>query len=292
MNHENIVEFIGKACVGDVDFPTRVKNLLSSLGELSISQLNDHLAVAGFIPEIFSHDSTEEKMYAKYCDILIFGCLEQMGLEARLCEERADYADVVAEKKGSYRIVADGKAFRLSRTALNPKDYKIEPLDGWRKKASADYACLVGPLGQFPGNDSRLYREAVQTNATLLTYIHLQFILSTKNPNKFNYEALWNTSSEIRKSGSAISGDLYWSKVEEALCRCIGASKSDLERFIEKARQHANSQANKEAGYWETEKKKILSLTKEELQAMLLDSQKIQQKIDTIKEKQTKWNKG
>ena len=67
-----------------------------------------------------------------------------MSMDSRLCEERGDYADVIAKTK-NYTIVADAKGFRLSRTALNPKDYKIEALNGWRKKLKETMLFLLPP---------------------------------------------------------------------------------------------------------------------------------------------------
>ncbi len=73
--------------------------------------------------------------------------------------------------------MADAKGFRLSRTALNPKDYKIEALNGWRRKANGNYAVLVAPINEFPKGRSRLYKEAAIYNILMISYSHLIYIL-------------------------------------------------------------------------------------------------------------------
>lgn len=54
--------------------------------------------------------------------------------------ERADAADVEVVCD-SYSFVADAKVFRLSRTAKNQKDFKVQAMDGWRN--TKDFAMVV-----------------------------------------------------------------------------------------------------------------------------------------------------
>ena len=70
------------------------------------------------------------------------------------------------------------KAFRLSRTAKNQKDFKVEALSKWRK--DKDFACFICPLYQYPKNTSQIYRQAIERNVTLLSYIHLVYMLLTE----------------------------------------------------------------------------------------------------------------
>lgn len=84
----------------------------------------DHLRLCGNIPEAYSHDSSEEKLYSKYTDSLLRFTYREMGLKSVVLTERADVADVDTFAK-DYSFVADAKAFRLSRTAKNQKDFKF-----------------------------------------------------------------------------------------------------------------------------------------------------------------------
>ena len=72
------------------------------------------------IPEKYGHDSSEEKLYSKYTDAVVSEALSAMGLNSVILDARAVSADVQA-RATSYSLVADAKAFRLSRTAKNQK---------------------------------------------------------------------------------------------------------------------------------------------------------------------------
>ena len=107
------------------------------------SRLIDHLRLCGNIPEEFQHDSSEEKLYSKNTDVLLSFAYKDMGLKSLVLSERGDSADVEAIAK-QYSFVADAKAFRLSRTAKNQKDFKIQALDNWKK--GKPHAMVYCPL--------------------------------------------------------------------------------------------------------------------------------------------------
>ncbi|MCL1880593.1 MAG: HindIII family type II restriction endonuclease [Oscillospiraceae bacterium] len=85
----------------------------------------DILTQIGTIPESISHDSTEEKLFSKVSDSVLSRAFCEIGLKSKVLIERADSADVIAESNiHGYTLVADAKAFRLSRTAKNQKDFE------------------------------------------------------------------------------------------------------------------------------------------------------------------------
>ena len=91
--------------------------------------LLDHLRLCGVVPEQYGRDSSEEKLYSKYTDAVTSESLAAIGLRSSLINTRADAADVQARGR-AYSLVADAKAFRLSRTAKNQKDFKVQAMDG------------------------------------------------------------------------------------------------------------------------------------------------------------------
>ena len=97
-------------------------------------------------------------------------------MDVEIIQERGGRADVLVRCE-EYSVIGDSKAFRLSRTALNPKDFKLAAMNTWRQNDDADYACLIGPYHDFPGSRSRLYKESVEYGVTLLSYSHLRYIL-------------------------------------------------------------------------------------------------------------------
>jgi len=97
------------------------EEISKEIKENGIEALLGHLRLCGAIPEIYGHDSSEEKLYSKYTDVVIHEAYSYMGFNSLVLKERADVADVECVNN-DYSFVADAKAFRLSRTAKNQKD--------------------------------------------------------------------------------------------------------------------------------------------------------------------------
>jgi hypothetical protein len=132
--------------------------------------LLEHLRLCGTIPEQYGHDSSAEKLYSKYTDTVINESMTAIGLRSIVIDARGDSADVQA-RTDSYSLVADAKAFRLSRTAKNQKDFKVQAMDGWR--SGLDYAVIVCPIYQLPTRTSQIYQQAIARNVCILSYSHL-----------------------------------------------------------------------------------------------------------------------
>ena len=148
--------------------------LEEQFSEITKDKLSSSLLECGIIPELLEHDSSEEKLWAKYCDILLAQTWTHLSIPAEVLRARGDSADVFG-RTHNCSIVGDAKAFRLSRTAKNQKDFKVQALDDWRK--SNTYACLVSPLYQYPQRASQIYGQAIERNVTLLSHTHLKFLL-------------------------------------------------------------------------------------------------------------------
>ncbi len=134
----------------------------------------DHLRLCGSIPEHYGHDSSEEKLYSKYTDALLAAVFQHIGLTSLVLSERADAADVEAVGK-DYSLVADAKVFRLSRTAKNQKDFKIEAMHGWKR--GKPHAMVVCPIYQLPSRTSQIYQQAIARNVCIFTYAHLAVLV-------------------------------------------------------------------------------------------------------------------
>jgi type II restriction enzyme len=139
------------------------------------SAIIDHLRLCGSIPEHYGHDSSEEKLYSKYTDALLAVAYRRIGLTSLVLTERADSADVEAVA-ASYSLVADAKVFRLSRTAKNQKDFKIEAMHRWKR--GKPHAMVVCPIYQLPTRTSQIYHQAIAQNVCIFTYAHLAVLLS------------------------------------------------------------------------------------------------------------------
>lgn len=218
ISYDKVLQYIDRKPSG---FTEAALQLHSLLRPWDVKSLRSHLQRVGVIPEKYQHDSSEEKLYSKYCDMVVLGFLDLNGLVGGLPQARGNRADVEVDCRGHYRMVADAKAFRKSRTAKNPKDYKIGELNIWRLNAKADYACLVA--SQFPGNRSRIFREAVENEVCLLNFVHLDKLLANHHGlSCARLLRLWLLPKILKKRGGnttitgslSIDGSTYWQAVE------------------------------------------------------------------------------
>lgn len=156
------------------DFSRLETQLKSEIRQEGVAALVDHIRLCGSIPESYSHDSSEEKLYSKYTDSLIALAFQYLGLKSIVLTERGDVADVEVFAKG-YDFVADAKAFRLSRTAKNQKDFKVNAMHGWKHGKSN--AMVVCPIYQLPRSASQIYKSATVYDVCVFTYSHLSLLL-------------------------------------------------------------------------------------------------------------------
>ncbi|MCY4145261.1 MAG: HindIII family type II restriction endonuclease [Chloroflexi bacterium] len=242
---------------------------------LSSNAIGPSMLQCGVIPEQFAHDSSHEKLWAKYCDILLKRWFNSLDIPSEVIRVRGDSADVRGVSK-DYSIVADAKAFRLSRTAKNQKDFKITALDDWRR--SDTYACLVAPWYQFPSRSSQIYVQAEQRNVTLLSYVHMKYLLD--HPPIQSLELLWNTAGYLEPSKDARR---YWEAVDDNIVSITETSFQMLRQYKQTAIQSTSEAAQEGIVYWESVKRSYHSLSKEEAIRRLIRSEKIDQKIDVIR---------
>lgn len=269
-----IAEFVEAAS----SFAHSGSQIQTLLANSSHDSLLSHLDYAGVIPEQFSHDSREEKLFAKYCDALFAGALSALGLSSQVIDERSNSADVIATFKDKYSLVGDAKAFRLSRTAKNQKDFKVEALNQWRN--GADYACLLSPLYQYPNTNSQIYRQAVRYNVTLLSYTHLAFIIRSGRMDLPSLEVLWSSSKSIEQTGRAND---YWSHINKLMFSYTGKSEADWNNAIVESKDRLKEQASAEISFWKERKDKIAHLEQKEAVHQLIKALKIDSKIAVIK---------
>ena len=118
--------------VAGMDFEDAAKRLEGWVN--ADSGFLETLKQIGTIPESIAHDSTKEKLFSKASDAVLARAFKEIGLKSIVLRERGDSADVLAESRiHGYTLVADAKSFRMSRTAINQKDFKVAALSGWRR---------------------------------------------------------------------------------------------------------------------------------------------------------------
>src|SRR3989339_1113746 len=235
----------------------------------------------GIMPEVFEHDSSEEKLWSKVSDIILAKSLELLGLKSEVLRTRGNSADVYSKAK-NYTLVSDAKCFRLSRTAKNQKDFKVKALDDWRRKDT--YALLVSPLSQYPADKSQIYPQAFSQNVTLLSYVHLQFLIDKGI--KGDLEKLWKTSACVKKNYRAADqkrGTTYWHAIDTLICEITKQPLGILKKYKEQEIGKTKEVGQEGINYWTSKIEEFKKLNREQAIKLLIKAQKIEQKIETIK---------
>lgn len=257
------------------------KELEAEIKKNGISSLIDHLRLCGNIPESYGHDTSEEKLYSKYTDCLLSLAYTALGLKSLVLKERADAADVEAFAK-DYSFVADAKAFRLSRTAKNQKDFKVQAMHGWKR--GKPYAMVVCPIYQLPTSSSQIYQQATTQNVCVFTYSHLALLLSYSEvegqaKTQQLLKKIFETIQALNPSKNATD---YWLAINKAI---LSFSKKiqplwDIEKGVA---TESIAVAKEEAlTFLAQEREKIMRMSHKEALKELIKVHKIESRIKTI----------
>jgi len=241
-----------------------------------------HLRLCGAIPERYGHDTSEEKLYSKYTDIVIHEAYKTIGFNSLVLKERAGVADVECVNK-NYSFVADAKAFRLSRTAKNQKDFKVQAMDGW--KHGKPYAMVVCPIYQLPIRASQIYQQAGARSVCIGTYTHLAVFAryaidrNTDNAMELVHE-VFRTVESMNPSENA---NAYWQAVNRKI---LGFDKGIGNIWQEEKKASVESihiSRNEALGFLASERERIMRLTKEQAIKEVLKASKLDNKIRAIR---------
>jgi type II restriction enzyme len=270
-----IIDFIFKIAKEKNAFDQLEEHLLT----LTKERFTDNLIDCGILPEMFDHDSSEEKIWAKFSDIMLSKALNYLGIQAEVLGARGNSADVFG-KATNYTIVGDAKTFRLSRTAKNQKDFKVNALDSWRK--GNNYALLASPLMQYPNTKSQIYAQAIEKNVTLLSYTHLHFLIDFYDNQDLT--PVWETGKRLRNTpiNQHQSSDYYWSELDAIVVSSVGKSIIDLNEYKTLEITKTKIVGQEGIHFWIDKIQKFNKLSKEEAIKMLIKSEKIEAKIKTI----------
>ena len=265
-----------------LDATQRLQEMIFALDRANIIQLVSQI---GAIPKDIGHDSTEEKLYAKVSDILLAKSLIEMNLEATVLTQRADCADVVAQSHyHRYSLVGDAKAFRLSRTARNAKDYKVNSMAIW--KGDSEYAVLVCPYFQYPKSNSQIYKEALSGNIALFSWEYLYILLKEgiRESSSINLSALWNQSGIISKTTTVSnSKSCFLNQQNQNISKILKITPEKFYEYFNSVKELIVERGNTEIQYYEQEIERVKQLNREEAIAELLRNLKLESKIATIR---------
>lgn len=251
---------------------------------MNIHDIKPIIAQIGVIPENIEHDSSEEKLFSKASDVVLSRAFLDLGLKSAVLTERGDSADVIAiSKYHNYSLVADAKAFRLSRTAKNQKDFKVVALDTWRK--DNNYAILVSPYFQYPKSTSQIYQQSVNRNVLLFSWEHILIMLeqNIKESPDISLQELWIwpiilseniTVSDAKKNSIGLFNKYF--------LNLLDITVEELQSLLVQNIKSLHQRGEVEKTFWKNKIQEIKNMTRDEAINELLAEKKIESKIKTI----------
>ena len=274
-------DLLKKIDTGNADFTNAWKELQAHVDSAEIMDFMDILGQIGTIPENIDHDSTAEKLFSKASDAILSRAFREIGMKSTVLRERGDSADVLAEScYHDYTLVADAKAFRMSRTAKNQKDFKVGALSGWRKEH--DYAVLCSPYFQYPTANSQIYAQAVDYNVGLLSWEHFLFLIENKVKETpgFKLSSLWNYS-RVHASSCPCSEKKqnFIQKINVEVANLSGCEPQTLSAFLQNQAKRLIVRGNVEKAFWNREMERIQRYSREQAIKELIETKRIKEKI-------------
>ena len=251
---------------------------------MSRQELSKTIIECGILPEVFRTNGSEEKLWAKFSDIVLAHSLDFLGFRARVIATRGNSADVLAETD-KYTLVGDAKTFRLSRTTVNQKDLKIDALRSWRKENN--YALLLMPLMQYPKKRSQIFSQAINNNVTLISYTHLHFLLDFHKEQ--DLRTVWETGERLKESSKKSEHQnaiYYWAEIDKVICQTVNQPIDELKKYktleIQKTKEIGNQAITYLKKLIDEKIAEFDRLTKEEVVKLLINAPQIEAKIKTI----------
>lgn len=260
-----------------------VKEYANSLNKES---LIDIVKEIGTIPECIAASSSAEKLFSKASDCILARCFREFGMPSIAVNERGNSADIIAKSIHGYTLVADAKTFRLSRTAKNQKDFKIDTLSNWRG-AEHNFALLIAPYFQYPNTTSQIYSSALDKQVCLLSWEHILFLLlnNVVETETLSLEPIWNAPVRIARDTRIAYADrmnCQFPYINKMVCDRISKSVNDFNELLNICKKNICNRGQYELSYLNTEKEAIENLTKDEAISELLKSKKVVERITTI----------
>lgn len=245
------------------------------------------LSCAGFIPDSYEPDSSEETLFSKLVEVLVSEWAVRMDFNGKFVKEKSSYEDVnftINEKT----VVCDAKSFRLGRSqgAPNVKDFlKLQSFRDWLNR----YDNPLGGLVVYPDTHdwergSDVYQHATTKNCPviILPYIYLALLLHYKDRyNTLKIQKLWNYEKlfpqALPKKMKGGNRKPYWDKINAVLMNIIGINKQEYNNYLLKCKNFQRQCIKSKLEKLENQKQKIIQHIKDECQ--LLDTKELRKEL-------------
>lgn len=224
------------------DFTKRIQRMQDK--EFSLLVLH-----AGYIPEFYLPDSSQETLYSKLIESLVCEWAKRIGFTDSFLQTQKSNKEDVTIKKGNSVIVCDAKSFRLGRSqaAPNVKDtIKKQAYTTWLDQ----YTCKkVGGLVTFPslhdwkkGSEAYSYFTEGSPAIMMLFYEQMAYMLISNikydKVVKFldDYNAIFPKASKDRR--------VYWTGVKQHLLTPSQQAAAQYNRYMKESEQIIKMKVN------------------------------------------------
>lgn len=231
------------------------------------------LLCAGFIPDLYDPDSSEETLFTKLTEVLVAAWAVKMGFKSKFIKQKSSYEDIKIEI-GKLGIACDAKSFRLGRSqkAPNVKDFlKLEDIRKWLNR----YEKPLGGLVAYPdvhewtsGSDAYQYCTTKETPTVMLPYKYLALLLHFKKSySTCDLVKLWEYKTlfpqKITKKEN--NKKKYWDIIDKEILSICHISQKQLENFIKYADIEIESCIKADLDKLKQHQKHIISIIQEEI---------------------------
>lgn len=181
-----------------------------------------------------------------------------------------------------YSFVADAKVFRLSRTAKNQKDFKIQAMNNW--KHGKKHAVLVAPLYQLPSRASQIYQQAIVHDVCILSYAHVALLVAFGQVagEAAAQAILFAVLDSIARLNPTKDSVAYWRAVNDTML-APGDAMVELWRVEREATVEALTVSKEEAlTFIASERERIMRLSHQEAIEQLVEVHKLDKREKQI----------
>lgn len=276
-----------------------VDNFNDKIQNLTDHELIEIILSDIYIPDAYSHDSSEETIFTKLVEVVTSYVFNKIGIKSEYLKTKSSTEDIhleIMDKKNLLHIVGDVKTYRLGRSqkGANVKDF-VKPADFrsvWGPKYGEAYGLVIFPSTHEWKNKSSVYQYCTNPDypIVMMHYSHLAVLLNEKdfrNPD-ISFASLWDYSDLSDQQVRNKNKENYWDIFNEKFNRLfINDTVALAEKYEEKIQKNISDIIIE----YETSKKneitiieeKIKDLDVEELKDLSREllSEKVAKKVDT-----------
>lgn len=204
-----------------------VSDLRDIIRDLNTQQFAFLICHTGYIPEEYSHDSSEETLFSKLVELIVQEWALRIGFSnSSLPSQKSSKEDVTIQDE-HHVIVCDAKSFRLGRSqpAPNVKDV-LKHADIAKWLSAHDGRHHVGGLVAFPrqldwkgGSDFYQYTTDKDLPTICLHYEHMSFLslLGDGKDRLLNTFAKYPDIFPVKRLKTERNRDFYYETLEATL---------------------------------------------------------------------------